>query len=169
MNLPNKIENELLLNDTITSENLIHTLSQSLLRIIPNIILNKREEVIPLLISAVHLNPNISERDKLLQQLFNLKKKPSDAERMMILTGIVGIAKSSGKALVENEILPQCWEQLTHKYPERRLLVAESCTALIPYISVSKNFKILIGLMEKYSFHKIENCTIAISSHCDCT
>lgn len=37
---------------------------------------------------------------------------------------------------MENEILPQCWEQLTHKYVERRLLVAESCTALIPYVSV---------------------------------
>lgn len=140
INLPNKIDNEILdniLNDTINSENLVHTLSMSLLRIIPNIILNKREEVIPLLISAVHLNPNISERDKLLQQLFNLKKKPSDTERTMILTGIVGIAKNSGKSLVENEILPQCWEQLTHKHPERRLLVAESCAALIPYISVS--------------------------------
>lgn len=90
VNLPSRIENEILeniLNDAIGSENLVHTLSQSLLRIIPNIILNKREEAIPLLISAVHLNPDVSERDKLLQQLFNLKKKPSDAERMMILTG----------------------------------------------------------------------------------
>lgn len=134
------MENELLdyvINDKITSETLVHTLSQSLLRIIPNIILNKREEAIPLLISAVHLNPNASERDKLLQQLFNLKKKPSEVERIMILRGIIGIAKNSGKSLVENEILPQCWEQLTHKHPERRLLVAESCTALIPYVSVS--------------------------------
>lgn len=48
----------------------------------------------------------------------------------------MGIAKNSGKLLVENEILPHCWEQLTHKHLERRLLVAESCTALIPYISV---------------------------------
>lgn len=91
INLPNQMENEILdniMNDTVNSENLIHILSQSLLRIIPNIILNKREEAIPLLISAVHLNPDISERDKLLQQLFNLKKKPSDAERIMILTGL---------------------------------------------------------------------------------
>lgn len=90
INLPNRIENEILdniLNDSINSENLVHTLSQSLLRIIPNIILNKREEAIPLLISAVNLNPDASERDKLLQQLFNLKKKPSEAERVMILTG----------------------------------------------------------------------------------
>jgi hypothetical protein len=44
---------------------------------------------------------------------------------------------------VENEILPQCWEQLTDKHVERRLLVAEACTALIPYVSFQcfVNFK----------------------------
>lgn len=86
------MDNEVLenmLSDMINSESLVHILSQSLLRIIPNIILNKREEAIPLLISAVHLNPDVSERDKLLQQLFNLKKKPSEAERSMILTGLI--------------------------------------------------------------------------------
>lgn len=160
VNIPQKVDNEILdniLNHSVTNENLVHTLSLSLLKIIPNIILNKREDVIPLLISAVHLNTNASERDKLLQQLFNLKKKPSDTERIMILTGnmkfftnismlfkygffftgLVGIARFSGENLVENEILPQCWEQLTDKHVERRLLVAEACTALIPYVSVS--------------------------------
>lgn len=39
---------------------------------------------------------------------------------------------------MENEILPQCWEQISHKHVERRLLVAESCIALAPYVSVSK-------------------------------
>lgn len=92
INLSNKLENEVLdkiLKGKIASENLVHTLSQALLRIIPNIILNKREEVIPLLVSAVHLNPDVAERDKLLQQLFNLKKKPSEVERTMILTGML--------------------------------------------------------------------------------
>lgn len=40
---------------------------------------------------------------------------------------------------MENEILPQCWEQISHKHVERRLLVAESCIALAPYVSVSKD------------------------------
>ena len=51
--------------------------------------------------------------------------------------GIVGIARCSGLSIVENEILPQCWEQISHKHVERRLLVAESCIALVPYVSVS--------------------------------
>lgn len=140
VNTHNKLSEEFvdISNLQITNENLIHILSTSLLRIIPNVILNKREEVIPLLISAVHLNPTASERDKLLQQLFNLKKKPSDCERSMILAALICIAKCAGETLVENEILPQCWLQLAHKHVERRLLVVEACCALIPYVSVSK-------------------------------
>lgn len=90
VNAPTKVENEVIdgiFNEDITSEKFVHLVSSSLLKIIPNIILNKREEVIPLLITTVHLNPKASERDKLLQQLFNLKKKPSEPERNMILTG----------------------------------------------------------------------------------
>jgi len=39
--------------------------------------------------------------------------------------------------LVENEVLPQCWEQINHKYIERRLLVAEACGVLAPFVTVS--------------------------------
>jgi hypothetical protein len=53
------------------------------------------------------------------------------------VAGIVGIARCSGLSVVENEILPQCWEQISHRHVERRLLVAESCSALAPYVSVS--------------------------------
>lgn len=92
VNVPFNIEKETLddfLNQECTSDNYVHLVSMSLLKIIPNIILNKREEVIPLIISTIHLNPKASERDKLLQQLFNLKKKPSESERTLILAGIL--------------------------------------------------------------------------------
>ncbi|XP_022908904.2 RAB11-binding protein RELCH homolog [Onthophagus taurus] len=152
INTPQKIDNDILidlLNSGITTTTLTSLLSQSLLRIIPNIILNKREEAIPLLISAVLLCNDSNMRDKLLQQLFNLKKKPSEAERSQILTGIVGIAKFSKESLVENEVLPQCWEQLAHKYVERRLLVAESCVALIPYVSCTIRNSLLLSMLQQ--------------------
>lgn len=60
-----------------------------------------------------------------------------------IFTAVIGIAKYSGEQLVENEILPQCWLQLTHKHVERRLLIAEACTVLIPYVSVSIVVRVL--------------------------
>lgn len=90
MNFTYNVEKETLdeiLNQDCTSDNYVHLVSMSLLKIIPNVILNKREEVIPLIISTIHLNPKVCERDKLLQQLFNLKKKPSESERTLILSG----------------------------------------------------------------------------------
>lgn len=71
----------------ITRNTLVEILTSSLPRIVPNIILNKREEIIPLILSALYLHPNSSEREKLLQLLFNLKKRPQEDERQMILAG----------------------------------------------------------------------------------
>nr|CAI5819958.1 unnamed protein product [Callosobruchus analis] len=138
-----------ILSETISAENFVHIVSSSLLKIIPNIILNKREDVIPLLINVVHLNPKATERDKLLQQLFNLKKKPSEVERSMILTGLIAIAKLCGESMVENEILPQCWLQLTHKHIERRLLVAETCQALLPYVSSPIRNSLCLSMLQQ--------------------
>uniref|UniRef100_A0A4W5K3F7 RAB11 binding and LisH domain, coiled-coil and HEAT repeat containing n=1 Tax=Hucho hucho TaxID=62062 RepID=A0A4W5K3F7_9TELE len=44
----------------------------------------------------------------------------------MILTGCVAFARHVGPTRIEAELLPQCWEQINHKYSERRLLVAEA-------------------------------------------
>lgn len=79
---------------------------------------------------------NSSVRDKLLNLLFNLKKKPQAEERSVILKGLLTVAELKGSETVENEILPQCWEQINCKYFERRMLVAESCFVLAPYVSV---------------------------------
>ncbi|KAK2504524.1 hypothetical protein MC885_000114 [Smutsia gigantea] len=92
------------------------------------------EELIPLILCTACLHPEPKERDQLLHILFNLIKRPDDEQRQMILTGCVAFARHVGPTRVEAELLPQCWEQINHKYPERRLLVAESCGALAPYL-----------------------------------
>ena len=58
--------------------------------------------------------------------------------RKMIVCGCVSFAKHVGSVRLEAELLPQCWEQITYKYHERPLLVAECCGALAPYIPVSE-------------------------------
>lgn len=71
----------------VTRDTLVEILAYTMPRLVPNIILNKREEVIPLILSTIHLHSNSSEREKLLQLLFNLKKRPNEDERQMILAG----------------------------------------------------------------------------------
>ncbi|XP_065114153.1 RAB11-binding protein RELCH homolog isoform X1 [Paramisgurnus dabryanus] len=119
-------------------------LGRCLPHIVPNVLLAKRErmvvhlckELIPLILCTACLHPEPKERDQLLHILFNLIKRPDDEQRQMILTGCVAFARHVGPTRVEAELLPQCWEQINHKYPERRLLVAEACGALAPYLPV---------------------------------
>lgn len=71
----------------VTRDTLVQILAQTLPRIVPNVILNKREEVIPLILSVIRLHTESAEREKLLQLLFNLKKRPQEDERQLILAG----------------------------------------------------------------------------------
>ncbi|KAG5321501.1 K1468 protein, partial [Acromyrmex heyeri] len=133
----------------ITRDTLVDILAYTLPRVVPNIILNRREEIIPLILSAIHLHSNSSERDKLLQMLFNLKKRPQEDERQMILAGLIVMAKLAEESLETEEILTICWEQSQHKYPERRLLAVECCSVLASYTSASIRNSLMLSMLQQ--------------------
>ncbi|XP_073406289.1 RAB11-binding protein RELCH isoform X3 [Dendrobates tinctorius] len=124
-------------------------LGRCLPHIVPNVLLAKREELIPLILCTACLHPEPKERDQLLHILFNLIKRPDDEQRQMILTGCVAFARHVGPPRVEAELLPQCWEQINHKYPERRLLVAESCGDLAPYLPKEIRSSLVLSMLQQ--------------------
>ncbi|XP_078543885.1 RAB11-binding protein RELCH isoform X2 [Lissotriton helveticus] len=132
-------------------------LGRCLPHIVPNVLLAKRErmvshlcqELIPLILCTACLHPESKERDQLLHILFNLIKRPDDEQRQMILTGCVAFARHVGPTRVEAELLPQCWEQISHKYPERRLLVAEACGALAPYLPREIRSSLVLSMLQQ--------------------
>ncbi|XP_076331644.1 RAB11-binding protein RELCH homolog isoform X1 [Tachypleus tridentatus] len=130
-------------------EKVVLMLGRCLPHIVPNVILAKREELIPVILCTIGLHPSARDRDKLLNILFNLIKRPDEEQRHMILAGFVAIAKHLGPTRVESELLPQCWEQLAHKYPERRLLVAESCGVLASYVPPEICSSLLLSMLQQ--------------------
>ncbi|KAJ1202575.1 hypothetical protein NDU88_006372 [Pleurodeles waltl] len=124
-------------------------LGRCLPHIVPNVLLAKREELIPLILCTACLHPESKERDQLLHILFNLIKRPDNEQRQMILTGCVAFARHVGPTRVEAELLPQCWEQISHKYPERRLLVAEACGALAPYLPREIRSSLVLSMLQQ--------------------
>ncbi|KAM8967844.1 RAB11-binding protein RELCH isoform 2-T2 [Pelodytes ibericus] len=124
-------------------------LGRCLPHIVPNVLLAKREELIPLILCTACLHPEPKERDQLLHIMFNLIKRPDDEQRQMILTGCVAFARHVGPTRVEAELLPQCWEQINHKYPERRLLVAESCGDLAPYLPKEIRSSLVLSMLQQ--------------------
>ncbi|GFV50542.1 RAB11-binding protein RELCH homolog [Trichonephila clavipes] len=132
-----------------SQEGVVAVLARCLPHIVPNILLAKREELIPLILCAIALHTDPKERDKLLNILFNLIKRPDEEQRHMILTGLVAIAQHLGPSRVEAELLPQCWEQITHRYVERRLLVAESCGVLAPFVMSGIRSSLLLSMLHQ--------------------
>ncbi|XP_043850343.1 RAB11-binding protein RELCH isoform X3 [Dromiciops gliroides] len=132
-----------------SEKNVMLMLGRCLPHIVPNVLLAKREELIPLILCTACLHPEPKERDQLLHILFNLIKRPDDEQRQMILTGCVAFARHVGPTRVEAELLPQCWEQINHKYPERRLLVAESCGALAPYLPKEIRSSLVLSMLQQ--------------------
>ncbi|XP_060755837.1 RAB11-binding protein RELCH homolog isoform X2 [Neoarius graeffei] len=132
-----------------SEESVMLMLGRCLPHIVPNVLLAKREELIPLILCTACLHPEPKERDQLLHILFNLIKRPDDEQRQMILMGCVAFAQHVGPTRVEVELLPQCWEQINHKYPERRLLVAESCGALAPYLPKEIRSSLVLSMLQQ--------------------
>ncbi|XP_020279008.1 lisH domain and HEAT repeat-containing protein KIAA1468 homolog isoform X2 [Pseudomyrmex gracilis] len=133
----------------VTRDTIVEILTNILPRIVPNVILNKREEIIPLILSAIHLHSNSNEREKLLQLLFNLKKRPQEDERQIILAGLIMMAKLAEESLEGEEILTICWEQSQHKYPERRLLAVECCSVLASCTSASIRNSLMLSMLQQ--------------------
>ncbi|XP_071958266.1 RAB11-binding protein RELCH homolog isoform X2 [Antedon mediterranea] len=129
-------------------EGVVLMLARCLPHIVPNVLLAKREELIPVILYTVSLHPDTRERDKLLNILFNLIKKPDEEQRQMILRGCVAFAQHVGPARLEEELLPQCWEEISHKYQERRLLVAESCGVLTPHLTKEIRSSLLLSMLQ---------------------
>lgn len=131
--LDNRLSNEVCKLSN-ADENAVVILARCLPHIVPNVLLNKREELIPVILcSAIH-HPEAKERDNLLHMLFNLIKRPDEDQRQMIMSGCAAFAQVVDPTRIEAELLPQWWEQIGHKYVERRLLVAEACGGLAPYL-----------------------------------
>ncbi|XP_052126759.1 RAB11-binding protein RELCH [Frankliniella occidentalis] len=133
----------------LTDKLLIDIFAKTVLKLLPCVILNKREEVIPLLVALVRLNVDGKERDSLLHQLFNLKKRPDIEERCLILAGLLCVARGMEAVQVENEVLPQCWEQMSHRHVERRLLVAEACGILAPFVTGAIRNSLMLSMLQQ--------------------
>lgn len=136
---------------------MVPLLARCLPHVVPGVLLAARDELIPLIVAAAALHSESSTRDHLLNLLFNLIKRPDVDQRRMILVGCTAFARHAGAARVETELLPQCWEQLAHRYVERRLLVAEACGALTPHIAPALRGSLLLSMLQQMLDDSVED------------
>eukprot|EP00004_Rigifila_ramosa_P014415 TRINITY_DN3282_c0_g1_i1.p1 TRINITY_DN3282_c0_g1~~TRINITY_DN3282_c0_g1_i1.p1 ORF type:complete len:1146 (+),score=226.51 TRINITY_DN3282_c0_g1_i1:197-3439(+) len=126
---------------------LVHVAADTLPFVVPNVLIAKREELIPLFVAIIAQHPDIKIRDSLTNGLFNLVKKPDVTQRKMIMDGCVALAKVIGEERTAEELLPQCWEQIEHKSAERRTLVAMSCGALAQFVRADMRASLILSII----------------------
>ncbi|XP_008810046.2 RAB11-binding protein RELCH homolog isoform X2 [Phoenix dactylifera] len=127
----------------------IQILSDALPKIVPYVLINHREELLPLIMCAIERHPDSSVRDSLTHTLFNLIKRPDEQQRRIIMDACVSLAKNVGEMRTETELLPQCWEQINHTYEERRLLVAQSCGELAEFVRPEIRDSLILSIVQQ--------------------
>ncbi|KAK4765830.1 hypothetical protein SAY87_007472 [Trapa incisa] len=127
----------------------IQILADALPRIVPFVLINHREELLPLIMCAIERHPDSRTRDSLTFTLFNLIKRPDEQQRQIIMDACVSLAKNVGEMRTETELLPQCWEQINHMYEERRLLVAQSCGQLAEYVRPEIRDSLILSIIQQ--------------------
>lgn len=127
----------------------IWILSNSLPKIVPYVLINHREELLPLIMCAIERHPESDTRDSLTHTLFNLIKRPDEQQRRIIMSACVTLAKNVGELRTETELLPQCWEQINHIYEERRMLVAQSCGELAEFVRPEIRDSLILSIVQQ--------------------
>ncbi|XP_073108606.1 uncharacterized protein [Elaeis guineensis] len=127
----------------------IRIVSDALPKIVPYVLINHREELLPLIMCAIERHPDSSVRDSLTHTLFNLIKRPDEQQRRIIMDACVSLAKNVGEMRTETELLPQCWEQINHTYEERRLLVAQSCGELAEFVRPEIRDSLILSIVQQ--------------------
>ncbi|XP_021763619.1 lisH domain and HEAT repeat-containing protein KIAA1468 homolog [Chenopodium quinoa] len=127
----------------------VQILADALPKIAPYVLIQHREELLPLMMCAIERHPESTTRDSLTHTLFNLIKRPDEQQRKIIMDACVNLAKNVGEMRTETELLPQCWEQINHKNEERRLLVAQSCGELAEFVRPEIRDSLILSIVQQ--------------------
>ncbi|CAN0913688.1 RAB11-binding protein RELCH homolog [Linum grandiflorum] len=132
-----------------TGPETIQILADALPKIVPYVLINHREELLPLMMCAIERHPDGNTRDSLTHTLFNLIKRPDEQQRQIIMDACISLAKNVGQMRTETELLPQCWEQINHMYEERRLLVAQSCGQIAEFVRPEIRDSLILSIVQQ--------------------
>ncbi|XP_034934271.1 RAB11-binding protein RELCH homolog [Chelonus insularis] len=153
------------LADIYLTQDIINILIESLLVITPNIASNKKFEIIPLILATIKYYSTSVNCDKLVHLLFNLKKKPRQAERRVLIKALIFSIQLDNKRMLLEKIITLCWEQSQHQYPERRLLAVECCSALAPYASNEIRNSLITSMLQQILLEDKESAVRAKVVH----
>lgn len=144
------LKNESLMFDLVqaisNNSKLVNLLAKYIHHIVPNVIISKRIDLIPLITCTIRVCRDTNEQERLISLLFNLIKRPNEEQRRMILSGIIVVLQVSPHQS-SSLLLPNLWDHVNDKFPERRILLAESCAALAHYVRPVMRTNLILSIL----------------------
>lgn len=144
------LKNESLMFDLVQAINnnskLVNLLVKYIHHIVPNVIISKRIDLIPLITCSIRVCRDTNEQERLISLLFNLIKRPNEEQRRMILSGIIVVLQVSPNQS-SSLLLPNLWDHVNDKFPERRILLAESCATLAHYVRPCMRTNLILPIL----------------------
>ena len=130
------------------NEDIVQLLSELLPKIIPNLVLSSRTDIVPVIMTCINENTNKKTRENLFASLFNLMKRPDDSMRPAILSGLFWLVHQNkwDGVKIEEELIPHILEQINLKYYEKKLLVGEIIAVIANHVSSSIRSSLLVSL-----------------------
>ena len=149
----------------LTNCHLFYLLVKYLPKITENVSSENRLVLIPLLLVTCLIEKDYNPHPEynLVKLLFNLIDKPNNQQRSVILDACSQFSKQAGPTCANNHLLQSAlWEQLNDKNEEKRMLVAEACSKLAPFIynemRSSLMFSILKQILEQEKCDSVRVC-----------
>jgi hypothetical protein len=127
----------------------IRVLIDALPRVALHVLIQHRVELLPLFQRAIARCPVPTQRAGTTALLFSLIKRPGPDQRRVLADACANIARVVGEQRTADELIPQCFEQVTHKHEERRLLVAETCGRLAPHVGEGLRSSLLLTMLQQ--------------------
>lgn len=144
------LKNESLMFDLVqaitNNSKLVNLLAKYIHHIVPNVIISKRIDLIPLITCTIRVCRDTNEQERLISLLFNLIKRPNEEQRRMILSGIIVVLQVSPHQS-SSLLLPNLWDHVNDKFPERRILLAESCATLAHYVRPAMRTNLVLSIL----------------------
>ncbi|GLI60083.1 hypothetical protein VaNZ11_002115, partial [Volvox africanus] len=137
-------------------QNLLSGLCDMLPRLVPNLNLKSRVEVLPLLVTAAKTNLDWTVRRQLLSAVFNLVPAPDHQQRQAIIDSSLELCRAFGSGWAATELVQLCCRQASSASSERRTLVAEALGEAVGAVDPGTQAHVLLTQLSQLARDRME-------------
>eukprot|EP00698_Gefionella_okellyi_P019618 TRINITY_DN6038_c0_g1_i1.p1 TRINITY_DN6038_c0_g1~~TRINITY_DN6038_c0_g1_i1.p1 ORF type:complete len:981 (+),score=268.08 TRINITY_DN6038_c0_g1_i1:1089-4031(+) len=130
---------------TDEGDRMVRAIADALPKVIPHVLLNNREELLPMFVAAIRAHPDRNVRTSLLELMFALNKKPTPQQRAALADALKELSNAIGADRTEQEILPEIGAQFQDKYIEKRLFALDAAAAVSAVLTNSVRGHTVLG------------------------